>query len=82
MGEPKVIFGISPLGGNAVEGADATKPDEDTTTRTGVPLFYDSRVDAFISEQAIQELDDIEIGEELALRSQEEAEFRAKAGFQ
>lgn len=75
------VFGISPLGGNSVEGTGdgmAEVRDEDIQ---GVPLIWDSRVGAYISEQAIQELDDKEISEQKARIHQDEMDFRTKAGY-
>ena len=75
------VFGISPLGGNSVEGTgDGMAAVRDTAIQ-GVPLFYDARVGAYISEQAIEELDDREISEQKARIHQEEEEFRQKAGY-
>lgn len=64
------VFGISPLGGNAVDG----------TTIEGVPLFWDSRVQAYISEQAIEELDDRDLSLSRAAEYQKEKEFMDKIG--
>lgn len=75
------IVGISPLGGNSVEGTSPGMAEVRDTSVQEVPLFYDSRVGAFISEQAVQELDDREADLEKARLWQEEEEFRAKVGF-
>jgi len=77
----KNAFGISPLGGNSVEGtADDMAAVRDTSIQ-GVPLFWDDRVQTYISELAIEELDDRDI----SLARQEEfnmgEEFRQKAGY-
>ena len=79
----QVVFGNSPLGGNSVEG---TNSGDDmaavkTTAIQGVPLFYDYRVDTFISELAIQELDDRDISLQKADVFNKEEEFRMKAGY-
>ena len=65
------VFGLSPLGGNSVDG----------TSTEGVPLVWDDRVKAYISEQAVQELDDRDIS--LARRADEnrEQEFLQKSGY-
>ena len=60
---PSVIFGLSPLGGNANEGSG---------TIEGVPLHYDQRVGAYISEQASEELTDRDIGIEQRQALEEE----------
>lgn len=74
-------WGISPFGGNSVEGTgDGMAAVRDTAVQ-GVPLFYDSRVDNFISEQAIEELDDREASLIQAEQFNEEEEFRTKAGY-
>lgn len=65
------VFGKSPLGGNSVEG----------TTVEGVQLFWDARVQAYISEQAIDELDDRDLSLERSREYQKEKEFRQKAGI-
>ena len=77
------VCGISPLGGNSVEG---TNSGDDMaavrdTAEQGVPLFWDSRVNAFISEQAIEELNDKDISLARAREYQKDEEFRQKAGF-
>ena len=65
------VFGLSPLGGNSVDGS----------TIEGVPLVWDDRVKAYISEQAVEELDDRDIS--LARRAEEEKEqsFLQKIGY-
>ena len=65
------VFGLSPLGGNSVDGS----------TIEGVPLVWDERVKAYISEQAVEELDDRDIS--LARRAEEEKEqsFLQKIGY-
>ena len=82
MGDPdKTVFGRSPLGGNSVEGtADGFAPVRDSSIQ-GVPLFFDDRVDNFISEQAVEELDDRELSLLGAEEFNREEEFRIKAGF-
>lgn len=65
------VVGISPLGGNSVDGGNVQD----------VPLVYDSRVNAYISEQAVEELDDREDSLEKARMYQEEEDFRAKIGY-
>jgi hypothetical protein len=67
----QTVFGISPLGGNSVDGA----------TIEGVPLVYDSRVGNYISEQAVEELNDREISEQAAAEYEREQLFRTQAGF-
>jgi len=71
MGDPDLnVFGTSPLGGNSVEG----------TTVEGVPLFWDDRAGAYISEQAKEELDDKDISLARAREYQKEQEFYNNAG--
>ena len=65
------VFGISPLGGNS-------KVD---STIEGVPLFYSAEVDAYVSEQAIEELADRELTLQKRLVAEEEERFRANAGY-
>lgn len=75
------VFGVSPLGGNSVEGTgDGMAEVRDTETQ-GVPLVWDPRVQAYISEQAVMELDDKDISEEKRRIAQEEEDFRNKAGY-
>jgi hypothetical protein len=75
------VFGISPLGGNSVEGTGDGMAEVRSTETQGVPLVWDPRVNAFISEQAVMELDDRDISEQRRLIHQEEEDFRQKAGF-
>jgi len=75
------VVGISPLGGNSVEGAASGMAEVRDTSIQAVPLVYDARVDAFISEQAVQELDDRDIGLAKAEQYRQEEEFRAKIGY-
>lgn len=67
----KTVFGVSPLGGNSVEGANIH----------GVPLFWDERVKAYISEQAVDELNDRDVGLLAAEEHRREEEFQTKAGI-
>jgi hypothetical protein len=77
-----VIVGVSPLGGNSVEGtADGMAAVRDTSIQA-VPLVWDSRVKQYISEQAVEELDDRDDSDELTRRTLAEEQFRAKAGYQ
>lgn len=65
------VYGKSPLGGNCLEGG-VTK---------GVPLFYDHRAGAYISEQAIEELNDRDISLANAEQYEREQEFRNNIGI-
>ena len=75
------VFGISSLGGNAVEatGTQYAPITDDSVQK--VPLVYDERVDEYVSELAVMEMDD----QDISLAKQEvflaEEEFRAKAGY-
>ncbi len=71
MGFENTVYGISPLGGNCSEDGDIK----------GVPLFWDSRVQAYISEQAIEELNDRDISLIAAEQFNKEEEYLTKAGF-
>lgn len=75
------VVGISPLGGNAIEGTVTGFAEVRNTATEEVPLFYDSRVGSFISEQAIDELDDKDDSDAKRIAHQREDEFRAKIGF-
>ncbi len=77
----EIVYGISPLGGNSIEGTGAGMAEVRDTEEQGVPLFWDDRVSAFISEQAIEELDDRDISLAAADNFNEEEEFRMKAGY-
>ena len=82
MGDPeRTVFGKSPLGGNSVEGTANGFAAVRNTEVQGVPLFYDERVDNFISEQAIDNLDDRDISLIAAEEFEKDEEFRKKAGF-
>ena len=75
----ETIFGISPLGGNSVEGTGDGMAEVRDTSVQGVPLFWDSRVGAYISEQAIDELNDRDISDRARDGFQKEEEFYQKA---
>lgn len=77
----KNVYGNSPLGGNSVEGTQAGFASVKTTEIQGVPLFYDPRVDNFISRQAIDDLDDRDISLFDQRDFRREEEFRQKAGY-
>jgi hypothetical protein len=82
MGDPeKNVYGISPLGGNSVEGTASGMAEVRDTSVQGVPLFWDERVNQFISEQAIEELDDRDISLERAEDFEREESFRQRVGF-
>jgi len=66
------VFGLSPLGGNSTDGTEVQ----------GVPLFWDERAQAFISEQAVQELDDRDIANMARAEYEREDSFRQQAGFE
>lgn len=77
----EVIVGVSPLGGNSVEGtADGMAAVRETSIQA-VPLVWDSRVKEYISEQAVDELDDEDVSDELRRRTLAEEKFRANAGY-
>ena len=75
------VFGISPLGGNSVEGTDdgfAAVIDDEVQA---VPLTYDYRVGAYVSDLAIMELDDLDISRIKADAYREEQDFWNKVGI-
>ncbi len=82
MGNPeKTIWGNSPLGGNSVEGTtDGFAAVRDTAVQ-GVPLFWDDRVSNYISEQAVQDLDDRDQSLAYASEFDMNEEFRVKVGY-
>jgi len=65
------VFGLSPLGGNSTDGGETQ----------GVPLFWDTRVNAYISEQAIEELDDRDISLAARAKYEKEQTFLTKIGY-
>jgi hypothetical protein len=75
------VVGISPLGGNSVEGTSAGMAPVVDSTPQAVPLFYDNRVGAYISEQAVQELDDRDYDEDREEARRKEVEFRQRIGY-
>lgn len=75
------VMGISPLGGNGIEGTGPGMAEIRQTGELDVPLFWDDRVQAYISEQAIENLDDRDDSLAKADIWNEEQEFKAKAGF-
>ena len=80
--DPKEItVGISPLGGNGAEGTRAGFAPIRDTSVLYVPLFFDSRVGCYISEQGIDDLDDIDDSAQKRIEFQKEESFRARVGF-
>jgi hypothetical protein len=75
------VFGISPLGGNSVEGTGSGLAEVRDTAVQGVPLVYDRRVGNFISEQAVDELDDRDISLACAEEHRREESCFFNAGF-
>lgn len=74
-------WGISPLGGNSVEGTSPSSAPIREPEVQEVPLFYDPRVGNFISEQGQDDLDDKDITLARARRWEKDAAWRAKAGI-
>lgn len=74
-------WGISPLGGNSVEGTGAPNAPVRDSAIQEVPLVYDSRVGSFVSEQGVDDLDDQDDSERKARRWEKDAAWRAKAGI-
>lgn len=80
-------WGISPLGGNSVEGTvPGCAPIRDVDASGNplveeVPLEYDHRVGNFISEQGVDDLDDKDITIARSKDWNRDAEWRAKAGI-
>lgn len=82
----ETAWGISPLGGNSIGGnsiegtGPSNAPIRDLSTQE-VPLVYDSRVGSFISEQSVDDLDDLDISVRRAKRWDRDQAWRAKAGI-
>lgn len=75
------VVGTSPLGGSGIEATGACNaPIRDTSVQK-VPLLWDDRVGAYISEQAIEELDDREESERRAETTNREEEYRSQSGY-
>lgn len=75
------VSGISPLGGNAVEGTSSGFAPVRDTAVFAVPLEYSPNVGVYVSEQAQEELDDKEHARKLSEEFNEEEAFRQKAGY-
>lgn len=75
------VVGISPLGGNSVEGTSTGMAEIRNTGVEAVPLVFDDRVGSYISEQAQQELDDRDYDLDREAEYQRETEFRQKIGY-
>ena len=75
------VVGISPLGGNSVEGTSTGMAPVVDSSVQDVPLVYDYRVGCWISEQASQELDDRDYDLAAEEAYQKETEFRNKIGY-
>lgn len=76
------VVGTSPLGGNGAEGTANHCAAVRNTSILKVPLFYDSRVGGYISEQAIDELNDRDVSLKKQQAFNREEQFRAKAGYE
>lgn len=76
-----IVVGISPFGGNGVEGTDDGMAAVRDTAVQSVPLVWDDRVKAYISEQAVDDLDDRDDSLDKAQVFNQEQEFMAKAGY-
>jgi len=74
-------WGISPLGGNSVEGTGPSNAPVREVAVQEVPLVYDPRVGNFISEQGTDDLDDKDITIIRAKDWERDAAWRAKAGI-
>lgn len=75
------VHGLSPLGGNSIEGTGSGLAEVRDTSVQGVPLFWDDRAQAYISEQAIQELDDRDISEAARAEYERNQTFLTKIGY-
>lgn len=75
------VHGLSPLGGNSIEGTSTGAAEIRDTSVQGVPLFWDYRAQAYISEQAIEELNDRDISEARRSEENKEQEFLTKIGY-
>ena len=78
----ETAWGISPLGGNSIEGTDG--PDNAPVRESAVqevPLVYEPRVGNFVSEQGVDDLDDKDESIRKAKRWERDAAWRAKAGI-
>ena len=74
-------WGISPLGGNSIEGTGPSSAPVREMATQEVPLEYDPRVGNFISEQGVDDLDDKDITIMRAKKWNRDQEWRAKAGI-
>lgn len=77
----ETAWGISPLGGNSIEGTSPSSAPVRETSVEEVPLVYDPRVGNFISEQGVDDLDDKDITIMRAKRWDRDAQWRAMAGI-
>jgi len=77
----ETAWGISPLGGNSIEGTTPHSAEVRSSAVQEVPLIFDPRVGSFVSEQAIDDLDDRDISIVRAKRWERDASWRAKAGI-
>lgn len=77
-----VIIGISPLGGNAVEGTSDADADVRDTSIREVPLVFDPFTGTYVAEHRAVDMENDEVSLEEARNHQDELEFLAKAGFQ
>lgn len=74
-------WGLSPLGGNSVEGTGASNAPIRDAAPQEVPLVYDPRVGNFVSEQGVDDLNDRDDSLRKARRWEKDASWRALAGI-
>lgn len=79
--EPDIVFGISPLGCNAVEGTSDADADIRDTAVHGVPLVYDDITGEYVAEIAKQEQEDRLVDLRNSQGHTEEQQFLGQAGF-
>jgi hypothetical protein len=80
--EPDIVFGISPLGCNAVEGTSGADADVLDTTTHGVPLVFDDITGEYVAEIARTEQEDRIADLENGNGHVEEQRFLSQVGFQ
>lgn len=75
------VTGISPLGGNGVEGTGPGLAPIRDSSIIPVPLFWDDRTQSYISEQAIKSLNNREKGLVAKEEYNQEREFLNSVGI-
>lgn len=84
MNDPEnIVYGLSPLGGNSVEGTSPADAEVRDTSISEVPLTYDPITGDYVSFQRAEEIyDEIVVSREKQRIWEEEQRFLNNVGYQ